>query len=118
MFDDKNLITISKYAQMHTVQLVTAAIFSLALGFMTCKVVSDPCVREVVCKEIIADRDELSLQLSKSRKKCLQEKANLGKSLKDKLVNNCNDRVKNAVKNCDFSEKHHCPICKARGVCK
>jgi len=118
MFDDQNLKVISKYAQMHIVQLVTAAILSLVLGFMTCKVVTKPCIREVVCKEVIADRDKLSVQLSESRKKCLDEKADLGKSLKDKFVKDCNNRVKDAIKNCDFSEKHHCPICKARGVCK
>lgn len=118
MFKEENLKVISKYAQMHTVQIITASILSLALGFLTYKVTADPCVREVVCKEIINDRDTLSEQLNDARKKCLTEKAALGKSLKDKFINNCNIRVKEAIKNCDFSEKHHCPICKARGVCK
>tara|TARA_B100000902_G_scaffold387902_1_gene432689 strand:- start:553 stop:909 length:357 start_codon:yes stop_codon:yes gene_type:complete len=118
MFDDEKLRSIGKYAQMHVVQIITASFLSLALGFMTCKVITKPCVREVVCKEIISDRDKLSVQLSEARKNCLDEKSELGKALKDKFIENCNLRVKDAVKNCDFSEKHHCPICKARGVCK
>ena len=64
------LKVISKYAQMHTVQIITASILSLALGFLTYKVTADPCVREVVCKEIINDRDTLSEQLNDARKKC------------------------------------------------
>ena len=118
MFDEKNLKTASKYAQMHIVQLGLASLVSLALGFFTFKSCSEPCVREVVCKEIIRDRDKLSDQISGMREECLTEKAQLGKTLKDKFVTDCNDRVKKAIKNCDFSEEHHCPICKARGVCK
>lgn len=118
MFDDEKLRSIGKYAQMQIVQIITASLLSLSLGFMICKVTTKPCVREVVCKEIIADRDKLSVQLSEARKNCLDEKSELGKTLKDKFIESCNFRVKDAVKNCDFSEKHHCPICKARGVCK
>ena len=118
MFEEKNLKVITKYAQMHIVQIITTFFLALSLGFLISKVTTKPCVREVVCKEIIADRDKVSLQLSESRKKCLSEKADLGKTLKDKFINDCNDRVQKAIQNCDFSEKHHCPICKARGVCK
>ena len=105
MFDDEKLRSIGKYAQMHIVQIITASFLSLALGFMTCKVITKPCVREVVCKEIISDRDKLSVQLSEARKNCLDEKSELGKALKDKFIENCNLRVKDAVKNCDFLKR-------------
>jgi len=118
MFEEEKFKVISKYAQMHIVQLIGTAILSLAMGFLVCKAVTKPCVREIVCKEIIVDRDKLSDQLNNSRKECLDDKSEFGKSLKVRLTNDCNNRVKDAIKNCDFSEKHHCPICKARGICK
>lgn len=118
MIKQNSFEKILKYAQMHIVQIVAASIVSLFTGFVTCKITTQPCVREVVCKEIIDDRNKLSEQLSISRQKCIEEKAELGKSLKDKFSIECDSRVKVAIENCDFSEKHHCPICKARGICK
>lgn len=118
MLIQENIKEIAKYAQMQTVQLVAACVLSLVVGFSFCKYTSEPCVTEIVCKEIIEDRDKVSLQLKEERKKCLDEKAELGKSLKGKLIKQCNEKIKEAIKDCDFSEKHHCPICKARGICK
>ena len=66
---------------------------------LLCKAVTKPCVREIVCKEIIVDRDKLSDQLNNSRKECLDDKSEFGKSLKVRLTNDCNNRVKDAIKN-------------------
>ena len=118
MFGEENLKQVLKYAKMHVVQLVALGLVSMLSGFLLCKSVTEPCIREVVCKEVIEDNKKLSVQLKDERKVCLDEKAELGKSLKDTFVTECNKKVKEALKNCDFSEKHHCPICKARGVCK
>ena len=118
MFIQENFKEVAKYAQMHVVQLIAVAVLSLVSGFLFHSVVSDPCVREVVCKDVIEDRNKVSAQLKNERKVCLDEKAELGKSLKDTFVTECNSKIKESLKNCDFSEKHHCPICKARGICK
>ena len=115
---EQNLKDLSKYASMHITQLIMSAILSFVIGFVFHKSMTEPCIRSVVCEEIINDRDTLSAQLDEERQECLDEKKEMGKSLKNKFSKECTKSIEEATKDCEFSEKHHCRICKARGVCK
>ena len=115
---EEKLKDLSKYAQMHIVQLSLSALLSFVCGFALSSSLADPCVRSIVCEDIIEDRDKLSDQLDNSRQECLDQKADLGKSLKKKFDKSCEERVTEATANCEFSERHHCAICRARGVCR
>ena len=115
---EEKLKDLSKFAHMHTTQLITSAIVSFITGFVLHKSMTDPCIRSIVCEEIIDDRDKLSDQLDQERQSCLDEKKEMGKSIRDKLNKECTKSIEEATKDCEFSERHHCRICKARGVCK
>lgn len=94
------------------------AIVIAVASFVTGRVTAPECRQDVICADIIRDRDELSNQLQKQYAQCQHEKINELKSLKEELDIVCADRVDRALEGCEFSEDIHCSICIARGVCK
>lgn len=75
------------------------------------------CKQDVICADIIKDRDIISAQIIQERSDCQEEKITALKDLTDSLNHNCALRVDEAIGHCEFSEEIHCPICKARGAC-
>jgi len=112
--DTKNILTLIKD---NTFQKITAVVFLCSLFFYLGRLSMPECRQDVVCHDIIKDRDLLSQQLVKERTSCQKEKVSDLKKLTEKLNTDCAMRVDNAIGHCEFSEDIHCPICVARGVC-
>lgn len=96
------------------------AVGCLALGFALGRSSVDEvvCDEKVICEDCENDKRTLQTTLNKKDKQCLDEKAKLTIKLTETFERDCVDQLNSAVKDCKFSEKIHCPICVARGVCK
>ena len=96
------------------------AVGCLALGFIFGRVSVDEvvCDEKTICEDHENDKRALKRSLNKKDKQCLDEKAKLTIKLTETFERDCVDQLNNAVKDCKFSERIHCPICVARGVCK
>ena len=113
-----NLKEISKLAKNQTFQLIFAGILIAIMSFLGGKFSVDVPVKDVLCKDIIADNKKLSTQVSEERVSCELSKESVFKDMKQDFESLCADRVSTAIDSCDFNEDIHCPICVARGVCK
>ena len=113
-----NIKEILEYAKDKTIQQVLVCIVIAVSGFFIGVKSVDPCIKEVVCEDIIKDRDILTKQVADERIKCQDEKLEALKDLRLDLNANCATRVEKALNDCEFSIDLHCPICIARGACQ
>lgn len=115
MIDPKDLI---QYVKDETIQKILVCVLIAVASFVGGRVSVGDCVKSEVCKDIISDRDKLSQQLVDQKLACADEKEALTKRLQERFTLECSKRVDEALSDCEFSPKIHCPICIAKGECK
>ena len=108
----------SLFKENESYRLAAASLLFLIIGVFIGRCTTEDCIREVVCKEYIRDRDFLQKSLVEKEKKYVDNQKELAKSISDKLKSECQKDIDKALEDCEFSERIHCPICIARGVCK
>lgn len=106
------------FLQSKTGQLVLGLIVSLGLGFFTGRVSVNVPEKTVFCKEYIDDRNEVSKQLGECRGSKIDDKKKIIDSLTKELGDACDERVKKATEDANFSPRVHCAICMSKGHCK
>ena len=108
-----------KIIKDNTVQKIFFGILIAVCAFFAGRatIQQQDCIFKDVCEDVIDDRDELSIQLSKEREKCQKEKKNALEELAKRLEQDCILRIDEAIDHCEFSEDIHCPICISRGLC-
>ena len=109
---------IAKQAKNETTQKIFSILLIALCSFFIGRSSVNDCKKDVICKDIIADRDKLSKQLNEDKITCQDEKTEEMKDLALKLERECSYRLDKALDDCEFSEEIHCSICIARGVCK
>lgn len=109
---------IAKQAKNETSQKILVILIVSLSSFFIGRSSVEECNKEIICKDIISDRDVISSQLSQNRVQCQKEKTQEMKDLTLDLERQCSYRLDKALDDCSFSEDIHCPICVSRGVCK
>jgi hypothetical protein len=71
-----------------------------------------------MCKDLIKDNTRLSSIIIEKDLKFTQEKSTMASSLREEFNSLCDKKISDSLNECEFSERLHCPICVARGVCK
>lgn len=110
--------SVLKLIKDKTFQKASALIVVICCAFFAGRASSPECVQEIICADIIRDKNTISQQLEKQYTQCQEEKVNELKNITHDLNANCAERVDEALGSAEFDENIHCPICVARGVCK
>ena len=110
--------SVLKLIKDKTFQKASALIIVIFCSFFAGRASSPECVQEVVCADIIRDKNTISQQLETQYTQCQEEKVKDLKNITQDLNAECAVRVDNALGSAEFDENIHCPICVARGVCK
>lgn len=118
MSKEEMLTKFQEAVQNKLVQIAGGLVVTLVLGFISGRGSVDVPEKEIMCLEYIRDNKTLTQQLTTCRESCFKEKVELTQKVKDEMQDLCNKRVDDAYKEAEFSPKFHCPICKARGLCK
>ena len=118
MLEPNNIKQILSFIKDKTVQTALAAMAIAIFSFMGGRVSAPNCDKSTICKDISRDRDNLSEQLAKSRKKCLKKKEEALTSLRLELNAICAENISEAASGSDFDPNIHCAICIARGECE
>lgn len=113
-----NVKEVLEFVKDKTIQQVFICILIGVFGFFAGVKSVEPCVKEVVCKDIQKDNNILTEQLSKERIVCQNEKMEALQDLRLTLNANCAGRVEQALQDCEFDPDLHCAICVARGICQ
>ena len=100
-----------------TIQKALAVTVVAAISFVGGRFSVPNCNIEGVCQDISDDRDDLSEQLKKARKKCIESKTEALSSLRVELNADCAEKISEAASGSDFDPNVHCAICVARGEC-
>ena len=115
---DKLKDIVSAFKENEAYRIVGAAVLCLVVGLFAGRCSSSDCVEKVVCEKYIKSRDLLEIQITNKDAAHVDDKKELAKKLRVEHDLKCSERINDAVKNCKFSERLHCPICVARGACK
>ena len=113
-----NIKEVLEFVKDKTIQQVFICILIGIFGFFAGVKSVKPCVKEIVCEDIIKDNDVLTKQLADERIRCQDEKMDALKGLRLDLNANCAGRVEKALQDCEFEPELHCAICVARGICQ
>ena len=108
---------ILKLIKDKTFQKISIVFVLVLSSFFVGRISVPECRQDIVCKDIISDRDTIARQLEQQYIKCQKEKTEELKGLSVELNADCADRVNKALGSAEFDEDIHCPICVARGVC-
>jgi len=109
---------ILKLIKDKTFQKISIVFVLVLTSFFIGRVTVSECRQDVVCKDIIEDRNIITNQLEQQYVKCQEEKTEELKGLSTELNADCADRVNKALGSAEFDENIHCPICVARGICQ
>lgn len=101
-----------------TFQKASTLIVVACCAFFAGRSSAPECVQEIVCADIIRDKNTISEQLETQYTQCQEEKVKELKNITQDLNTECAIRVDSALGSAEFDENIHCPICVARGVCK
>ena len=110
--------SILKIIKDKTFQKASALVVVVFCSFIAGRFSSPDCVQEIICADIIRDKNTISQQLENQYTQCQEEKIKELKDITQDLNANCAERVNEALGSAEFDENIHCPICTARGVCK
>ena len=118
MLEPNSLKELLSLLKDKTIQAALGAIAIAIFSFVGGRVTASGCDKINICKDITRDRDNLSNQLSKARKKCIKNKEEALTSLRLELNALCAEKISEAASGSDFDPNIHCAICVARGECK
>ena len=118
MLEPNNIKEILSLLKDKTVQAALAATSIAIFSFMGGRVSVPNCDIAGVCQDVTRDRDSLSLQLTKARKECRENKDKALSDLRLELNADCAHKISEASQGSEFDPDVHCAICIARGECK
>tara|TARA_Y200000002_G_scaffold250650_1_gene207688 strand:- start:1353 stop:1703 length:351 start_codon:yes stop_codon:yes gene_type:complete len=113
-----NVKEVLEFVKDKTVQQIFVYVLIGIFGFFAGTKSVKPCIKDVVCEDIMKDNGKLTLQLSKERVRCQEEKTKALQDLRLDLNADCAGRVEKALQDCEFDQELHCGICVARGICQ
>tara|TARA_B100000886_G_C20054386_1_gene339079 strand:- start:33 stop:395 length:363 start_codon:yes stop_codon:yes gene_type:complete len=109
---------VREVVQKKPVQITMSVIGALLLGVVIGRSSMPECKRDVICKDLIKDNGRLSKILVNKDVSCTKEKSKLAMKIKKEMSKTCDSKIEESLKECEFSERLHCPICIAKGACK
>ncbi len=113
----ENIQIVREVVQKPNVQIGLSVFGALLLGVVLGRFSVPECNREVVCKDLLKDNARLSSIIEEKDLRFTQEKSDMASNLRKELNALCDKKISDSLSDCEFSERLHCPICVARGVC-